>query len=198
MPRTVDKKAKRKFLFNTAIKLFAERGYDYTTMDDIAFSAGIGKSTIYEYYRSKEEFIEDAYKIYSKPDLTVIKILASRKLTPLEKLKQLTIHTLIELQKEKEISQIILNLWTEGNATPLHSKINLKSVYRDYRRIVRYLLKAAIKKGEVRKDIPKNMDSILLGMLEGISLQMIAEPTLFSPKDIGEDIINAIVIGIKA
>ena len=139
MPRIVDKKAKRKFLFDVAIKLFAERGYDYTTMDDIAVAAGIGKSTIYEYYRSKEEFVEDAYKIYSKPDFTVIKILATRKLTPLEKLKQLTTHTLIELKNEKEISQIILNLWTEGNATPLHSKINLKSVYRDYR-IVRYLL----------------------------------------------------------
>lgn len=87
---------------------------------------------------------------------------------------------ILKLRNEKETTLIILYLWTEGNATPLHSKINLKSVYRDYRKIVRYLLRAAIKKEEARKYIPKNIDRILLGMFEGISLQMIAVPTLFS------------------
>ncbi|MBI3124153.1 MAG: hypothetical protein HYZ10_07100 [Ignavibacteriales bacterium] len=45
-----------------------------------------------------------------------------------------------DTQTNEEISHTSLYLWTEGNAAMLHSKINLKSVYRDYR-IVRYLLK---------------------------------------------------------
>ena len=98
----------------------------------------------------------------------------------------------------EEISQTNLNLWTEGNATPLHSKINLKSVYRDYRKIVRYLLKIRNQKGKNPKHIPKNIDPILFGMFIEISLQMIADSTLFSPQEVGEDIINTFVFGIKA
>lgn len=52
-PRKTDKEAKRKYIFDVALELFNEKGFDHTTMDDIAALAGIGKGTIYEYYKSK-------------------------------------------------------------------------------------------------------------------------------------------------
>ncbi|GAA1184436.1 mycofactocin system transcriptional regulator [Pseudonocardia alaniniphila] len=38
-----------------ALELFSERGFDTTTVDDIANAAGIGRRTVFRYYRSKND-----------------------------------------------------------------------------------------------------------------------------------------------
>ncbi len=40
-----------------ALELFAQRGYDETTLDDIAEAADISKRTIFSYYQSKEDIL---------------------------------------------------------------------------------------------------------------------------------------------
>ncbi|MGW1786056.1 TetR family transcriptional regulator [Streptomyces sp. NPDC002143] len=44
-------------LADAAFALFDERGYDQTTVDDIAERAGVGRTTFFRYYRSKEAVI---------------------------------------------------------------------------------------------------------------------------------------------
>ena len=44
-------------LVDAAFELFAERGYDHTTVDDIAERAGVGRTTFFRYYRSKDDVI---------------------------------------------------------------------------------------------------------------------------------------------
>ena len=56
--KIVDKNAKKKMIMDTAIKIFSQKGYFQTTISEIAKEAGIGKGTIYEYFKSKEEIIQ--------------------------------------------------------------------------------------------------------------------------------------------
>ncbi|GAB2822452.1 TetR family transcriptional regulator [Streptomyces chlorus] len=44
-------------LADAAFALFDERGYEQTTVDDIAERAGLGRTTFFRHYRSKEEVI---------------------------------------------------------------------------------------------------------------------------------------------
>jgi AcrR family transcriptional regulator len=41
----------------TALNLFAERGYEAVVMDEIARACGLARTTLYEYYASKEEIL---------------------------------------------------------------------------------------------------------------------------------------------
>ncbi len=47
----------RRDLVAAAIELFRTRGYDDTTIDDIAAVAGVGRRTFFRYFRSKEDAI---------------------------------------------------------------------------------------------------------------------------------------------
>ena len=49
----------RELIINTALTLFLEQGYDATKMEDIAEAAGIGTSTLYRYFPTKDLLIID-------------------------------------------------------------------------------------------------------------------------------------------
>jgi len=49
---------KQNEILKAALKLFAENGYENTTMDHIAVAAEYGKGTIYNYFQSKEEIYQ--------------------------------------------------------------------------------------------------------------------------------------------
>lgn len=41
----------------TSLRLFAERGFEHTTMDDLAAAAGVGRRTIFRYFPSKNDIV---------------------------------------------------------------------------------------------------------------------------------------------
>ncbi len=55
---------RREHLIDTAIALFAERGYHATGIDTILAKAGVSKKTLYRHFRSKDELILAALKKY--------------------------------------------------------------------------------------------------------------------------------------
>jgi len=57
--------SKRNVILKAAVHLFRDKGYDTTNIDDIVAYAGIGKSTFYQYFKSKEElFYECADHVF--------------------------------------------------------------------------------------------------------------------------------------
>jgi AcrR family transcriptional regulator len=53
----MDKLTARDRLAQAAFDLFNERGYEQTTIDDIAERAGLGRATFFRHYRSKDDVI---------------------------------------------------------------------------------------------------------------------------------------------
>ncbi|GAA2140202.1 hypothetical protein GCM10009825_27740 [Arthrobacter humicola] len=52
-PATIDPEA----VARIALRLFAERGYEQTSMEDIAGAAGIGRKSLYRYFPSKADLV---------------------------------------------------------------------------------------------------------------------------------------------
>ncbi len=53
--REQKKQQTRKAIVDAAINLFTEKGFEQTSMDELARVAGVGKGTIYGYFKAKEE-----------------------------------------------------------------------------------------------------------------------------------------------
>ncbi|BBX87746.1 hypothetical protein MAUB_56190 [Mycolicibacterium aubagnense] len=53
--------ARRKEIVRSAYAVLTDRGYDQTTMSDIARQANVGQGTLYRYYPSKRELLDDVF-----------------------------------------------------------------------------------------------------------------------------------------
>jgi AcrR family transcriptional regulator len=53
--RAQKKQQTRKAIIEAAIRLFTKKGFEQTSMDELASAAGVGKGTIYGYFKAKEE-----------------------------------------------------------------------------------------------------------------------------------------------
>ena len=57
--REVSRELKARRLLEAALRLFAERGYYETSVDDVVASARTSKTTFYEFFNSKEECLRE-------------------------------------------------------------------------------------------------------------------------------------------
>ena len=54
-PKLVDKEEKKKAVLAAARTVFAKKGLASAKIEDVALEAGIGKGTVYEYFKSKDD-----------------------------------------------------------------------------------------------------------------------------------------------
>src|SRR3954470_17089764 len=60
------RRAVRGELAQLAVSLFVEKGYDETTVDDLAAAAGMSKRTFFRYFASKEELVMGKYEYFGE------------------------------------------------------------------------------------------------------------------------------------
>src|SRR6266568_401324 len=60
------RRAVRGELAQLAADLFVEKGYDETTIDDLAAAAGMSKRTFFRYFASKEELVMGKYEFFGQ------------------------------------------------------------------------------------------------------------------------------------
>jgi AcrR family transcriptional regulator len=105
----VRKDEKRKLIFETAAKVFAEKGYHQTTVKDITEIAEISVGTFYLYFKNKEDLFE---KLYDEMELIInnIKDYAAEKntTTPSERYANIVAASIWAYEKYRELSKILL------------------------------------------------------------------------------------------
>lgn len=51
----------RKKIYDTAVRLLSEKGYENTTIDDICNASGVAKGSFYHYFKTKSDIIVQTY-----------------------------------------------------------------------------------------------------------------------------------------
>jgi len=65
MPKIIDHKQRKIAILRQAFSLFAEHGYQNTSLSHLAEACGISRPTLYLYFRDKEEIFTYAVKYYT-------------------------------------------------------------------------------------------------------------------------------------
>jgi AcrR family transcriptional regulator len=79
---------RREQLLAVAAELFADSGYDATTMDHVASRAGVTKPLLYQHFESKHDLYEEIVTIAASSLLNRLAVAASPGATPREKVER--------------------------------------------------------------------------------------------------------------
>ncbi|HPN36312.1 MAG TPA: TetR/AcrR family transcriptional regulator [bacterium] len=96
----------RQAILQAALRVFQKWGLNKTTMEDIAREAGKGKSTLYYYYKSKDEIFDAVLKIQLNNILSKAEELANSMSSAKEKLKKYIVSCICEMGKYSTIYSI--------------------------------------------------------------------------------------------
>ncbi|WP_042356643.1 TetR/AcrR family transcriptional regulator [Bacillus rubiinfantis] len=80
---------KKNDIIRSAISIIAEKGYEKTTMEEIAAQLLMTKGSMYYYFKNKEELLFACHMMIIEPSIEVIKEFKHRDLEPDEKIKGL-------------------------------------------------------------------------------------------------------------
>ena len=147
----------RDSLLDVAVAVFNERGYDATSMEEIAGRLGITKSAIYHHVPGKGELLRLAldralgslFAVLDEPEAQ-----SGSAISRLEHVVRASVRVLGE-----ELPFVTLLLRVRGNSPVEQAALQRR---RDFDRIVTGLVRAAEQEGDVRPDVDPAVTSRLL------------------------------------
>jgi AcrR family transcriptional regulator len=146
----------------TAAQIFRDRGYDATSVSDIARALGITKAGLYHYFESKEALLFEitAYGLDRVRDEVILPARAVR--DPEARLRQLVIrHARIATQGRGAIAQLV----DEVRALPPPARKRVEERMRAYVDLVRGTLVELRSAGRLRDVDPTVATFSLIGMI---------------------------------
>jgi len=162
-----EKKEKKKNIAKSTCELFVNKGYVNITISEIAKVAGVGKGTIYEYFKNKDEIVfelmgclQENYDIKLHEKLVKSATLKEKVFSLFE--IYLSNDDLVKVQREiyKEYLGILIS-----NKNEQAELFNTKMISK-YSEILQGLFQDAIDKKEIKEDILRFIPSIF-ATLEG-------------------------------
>lgn len=201
--RIVDKREKRDLILDAALKVFARRGFAQSTIQDIAVEAAIGKGTIYEYFRSKDDIIQNTWTAFMRVMGTQLDNIIDSTLSGAEKLRNILSAFLNVIQGESAgIVRIIFNFWAEAMRDTSQSNnmfVEMNKYYGIYRRAMASVLEQGVREGVFRSGLDTlTTASTLIGMLDGLMAQWILDPEALDFQLMAGEIPELVLRGIAS
>ena len=196
MAKNNSKENTRNRIINSAKKLFAEQGYQKTTVVDISRQAGLSEAALYEYFQGKEDLL-----------LTIPDLWVSELLRDLDE-QLFGIHGAVnKLRKylwwymrrveQAPLDAKIVYLFLKTNANFLNTE-----VYANVKHLYSYLVEIfeeGIKTGEMKSELnPRLARDIFVGTMDHIIIRWLLKDMSYSLFDNLENIFEIMVDAFKA
>ena len=167
---------RRREILDAAAQVFARLGLATARMEDIARQAGLGKATLYLYFRSKDALFQ-----------TLLERLFRREVEALE--QALSGHGELVSQRLRHLfAQVLTRLLGYCPLLPLFYEVYalaarqravreaLQTYYRAYADLLAQLLREGMARGEIRPDDPHRTAVALIAHIEGLILLWVMAP----------------------
>jgi AcrR family transcriptional regulator len=152
-------------VLNTAVRLFNERGYDYTSMFDIAVALGITKSSVYHHIDAKEQLLQLAIDRALDGLSEAADAVEALDVSAIDRLEQLIRRSVLVLADRLEFVTLLLRI--RGN-TEVEQRALVRR--RDFDARVTEIVKQAQTEGDVRADVdPATAARLLFGMVNSLT-----------------------------
>ncbi len=159
-------------IMNTAQQLFATKGYNGTSMNDIVIESGISKGAIYNHFESKERLFMDLLDIQTEIGLEQITALFNEDDTSINKLKKIfraTFSSSVACTREICMMQTEFMV-TASRIAPLGP--DLQKRYHLIHQFVTDIIEQGKMLGEIKQDLDSDsLVTLVFATLDGLGFQ---------------------------
>jgi AcrR family transcriptional regulator len=154
---------RREQLLDVALKLFASRGFNATTMDDIAEAAGVTKPLLYQHFRSKRALYMELTSTVADDLLEAIGKAAAEAEGPRQQVEKGLAAYLHAMVKRADAYNLLF-----GNVVT--NDMELSRAVRQVKSTIAETIESLIDAG-LEEDHRRMLAHAIVGMVEGASLQ---------------------------
>jgi len=163
---------KKKNLIETAVRLFAEQGYDGTTTLQISREAGVTEPLIYYHFKGKEELftyiLNEAFDEY----LRRLEALPQETATEFSKIENLIHTTQKAVEEMPRRTRLVMSSCPARIKDPEHVCYSrMIDIYNWYKSYLTRCLEKGIASGEFREIPVAETAFVLISMINGMSRQ---------------------------
>jgi AcrR family transcriptional regulator len=163
LPLTEEERLRRRReIFDASVHLFIEKGFYQTSMREVAEAAGIGKSSLYDYFQSKDDILISYFEYAIEGIAQKANEIIRQDHSVTEKLKNIMRMHLEYLVRNR---QLFLRFTLEAQNLSPQSQEQLQMLRHSYQDMIRSLIVEGIQSGELRPVNPllaaRNVFSLL-------------------------------------
>ena len=164
--REKGREGRREDIIRAALEVFGDKGIFSARIEEVAAAAGIGKGTVYEYFRSKDELISASIRYEMEEFANMVKDTVDREETVRAKLKAM-VEAVILHHRQNRHKMLDIN-----PATVSGSMKDLKALFLEqnarWLAWLEEIIDAGVASGEIRRVNPQ----LLLGALMGAVMNL--------------------------
>ena len=194
------KTKRRDQIVEAAAQVFAQKGYSGAVVADIAIQANIGKGTVYEYFKSKEDLFFAVFEWFQKKTENAATVgISALGGGAADRLKVLNDSLMGQWDEIKDAFVLVMEFWAASSSTQMRQRFKsaFKQLYDDYRHIVSALIREGINSGEFRPDVkPEPVAAALVGTWDALFLQAWFDDS-FDPAATANDFLDTVLRGLK-
>lgn len=177
---------------DAAMKVFAEKGYQETTMDDIAKELGVTKGALYHYYRLKVDILKEIYDTSHR----AVRNFFHRSLKDSDPIDGLQGLFDLATGSFKEFIPVQLEILSFATQDEEVRKVIMKD-YEEDLAITESYLRMLIKKGKIRGDVdPRFLAASLQALSLGMLFVNILGPGTFKDRNMRKESM-ALLLGTR-
>ena len=185
-------KTKRK-IFEASMKLFAEKGYDATSIEEITGTVGVAKGTLYYHFSSKEEIfdflVEEGIKLLQNS----VDIKTAKYTNYLDKIKAIVLIQIKIVNKYENIITILLSqFWGKEKRNE-----KCKKLVFEYINKIEQIVREGIEKGQIKKGNSKAIASEIYGLICSALVYKTREAEKFNVMDLYNEFEHTVIKGLK-
>ncbi len=185
-------KTKRR-IFNTAIKLFSEKGYDNTNIEEITAVAGVAKGSLYYHFSKKEDIFDLLLEEGEKLLTNNIEIKTKKCTTALEKIKAIImIQIKITVKYEDFLNIVLSQIWGQESKNIKCQKAVYKYINR-----IKKIIKEGIDSGEFYDGDIEALASGVFGVTCSSLIYRLRTDRQVDVQDVYDGFIETVVRGIS-
>jgi AcrR family transcriptional regulator len=188
-------------ILEAAAAVFAERGLRSARMVDVAERAGIGKSTVYEYFRSKEDLFLRLFDWYTEQAFVSMSRELGASSEPTADALRRSVDSLLEsCRRMLPLYPLTLEFWSASTAPEYRERLGseFRTLYRRFRSVVADALRTGIARGELGPHVdPDAVAAVLVSAYDGLFLQAWFDRD-FDPVPAGRRFLDVVIRGMGA